>query len=88
MINPDNVNFPAVKARFGSMKIVQHWISLIATFTAVFSGLYLLLDYTLGLIPGFRNWMLGPVTGRSVVFSTAILVFIIRYVKIRSPYSR
>ena len=82
------MNFPIAKVRFESMKIVHHWISLIATFTAVFSGLYLLLDYTVGLVPGFRSWMLGPVTGRSVVFSVIILAFIVRYVKIRSPYSR
>jgi hypothetical protein len=57
-------------------------------FLAVFLGCYLLLNYTVGLVPAVRSWMLGPIAGRSVVFTILILVFIIRYVKIRSPYSQ
>jgi cytochrome b subunit of formate dehydrogenase len=82
------VNYPVTTSRFAGMRIVHHWVSLTATFVAVFSGLYLSLDYTIGLVPWVRTWMIGPVAGRSLVFSILILVFIIRYVKIRSPYSR
>ncbi len=71
------------------MRIVRHWVSLIATFTAVFTSLYLLLEYTIGFVPLLQSWMLfGSVSGRSVLFSIAILLFIFRYVKISSSYSR
>jgi hypothetical protein len=82
------MNYPSIKPRFAFMRIVHHWISLTATFLAVFLGCYLLLDYTIGLLPVVHSWMLGPIAGRSVVFAVLVLVFIIRYVKFRSPYSR
>lgn len=82
------MNYPSIKLRFAFMRSVHHGISLAATFLTIFLGCYLLLDYTIGLLPVLRSWMLGPIAGRSVVFTILVLVFIIRYVKIRSPYSR
>lgn len=82
------MNLPAAKSRFVDMRIVHHWVSLTATFAMVFSFLYLLQEYTMGFLPILRNWMVGPVTGRSIVFSVIALLLILRYVKIRSPYNR
>ena len=84
----ENVNLPIGKQRLVIMRVVHHCISLAGTFVTLFFFFYLALDYTVGLIPWVHNWYMGPIPGRSVVFTAIILTIIIRYIKIRSPYSK
>jgi hypothetical protein len=84
----NNVNFQVPKLGLISMRFVHHWLSLTGTFVALFFTFYLVLDYTVGLIPWVHRWTVGPVSGRSILFTIIVLAVIIRYVKIRSPYSK
>jgi hypothetical protein len=70
-----------------AMRTFLHYLSVTATFVTVFSLLYLVQDWTLGLLPGLRSLVIGgwlPV--KSLLFSAGPLFIIWRYVEFYSPY--
>lgn len=69
------------------LQTAHHWISLAAMFGMVYSGLYLVLDYTVGFLPGLRSWMIGPVPAKYLIFSALVLIFLYGFVTFESPYA-
>jgi hypothetical protein len=83
------MNYLFTNRCLSNMKTTCHWISLTASFVAVFTTCYLLLDYTVGRLEFLHNWeVYRGVSGRSVIFSSIIITLIVRYVKFYSPYQQ
>lgn len=68
------------------MKIILNIISLTASFSVAFMVLYFVQYYTIGMIPRFKNLVLGRFFVKDLVFTIIALVLIHRFLKFYLPF--
>ena len=63
------------------MSLLHAYVSQIASIVLVYTGLFLIMENTLGFIPVLRAWTLfdGRVDGRSLLFSAIALLIMWRF---------
>jgi hypothetical protein len=62
------------------MNTFHHLFSQACSFVMVFTLTFLIMEFTIGLIPVFRRWMLGEFPGRMVVFGLSALLLVVKFV--------
>ncbi|WLR50012.1 hypothetical protein LC040_12035 [Bacillus tianshenii] len=68
------------------MNLILNGISVFGTFLIVFSLLYFIQHFTLGLIPFFKKEVKGRISIGDIVFPITSLAFIIIFIDFYHPY--
>jgi hypothetical protein len=68
---------------------IFHYISCLASWVLIFAILFLLQEYTIGLIPGFNQIVvLNTFYLHELLFLITSIFIIIKFVKVNSPWSK